>query len=160
MSMVCKWCSSEWKQLPCRKYSMSPLREQKRHSWRKSFVHRLWSPYVQHYIVKEEAYQNVFKLMRSDRSFNGLQKDFSMNEGSLSNTSCTKAVIFGNLRKQDDDSLEERKRHVSCPSWEEPLLLEVLRKGWAREKSPIAMIDHDSNPELLFAFQIQAVTAP
>lgn len=29
----------------------------------------------------------------------------------------------------DDDSLKERKRHVSCPCREVPLLLEVLRKG-------------------------------
>lgn len=67
--------------------------------------------------------------MRSDGYSNGVQKGFSMNGGSLSNRSCTNAVIFGNLRKQDDDSLEERKKHVFCPSWEVPLLLEVLRKG-------------------------------
>lgn len=159
MSIVCKCRSSEWKQLPCHKYSMSPLREQKRHSRRKNFVHRLWSPYVQHYTVKEEAYQNVFKLMRSDRYLNGVQKGFSMNGDSLGNRSCTNTVIFGDLTKQDDDSLEERKRHVSCPSREVPLLLEVLRKGWACEKSPIAMRDNDFNPELMFAFQIQTVTA-
>lgn len=67
--------------------------------------------------------------MRSDRYLNGVQKGFSMNGGSLSNRSCTNAVISGNLRKQGDDSLEEMNRHLSCPSWEVPLLLEVLRKG-------------------------------
>lgn len=94
MSMVCKCHSSEWKQLPCHKYSMSPLPEKKRHSWRKNFVHRLWSPYVQHYTVKEEAYQNVFRLMRSDRYSNGVQKDFFMNGGSLSNQDLAPMLWF------------------------------------------------------------------
>lgn len=46
----------------------------------------------------------------------------------LSNRSCTDAVIFGDLRKQDDDSSGERKKHVSCISWVVPLLLQDYEK--------------------------------
>lgn len=64
-----------------------------------SFVHKHWSPYVQHYTVKEEAYQNVFILMWSDRYLNGVLRGFFMTGGSVNSRSCTDAVIIGHLSR-------------------------------------------------------------
>lgn len=62
-----------------------------------------------------------------------------MNGGSLSNRSCTNTMIFADLRKHDDESSGERKRHVSCTSWAVPLLLYILREVWEFMKVPLLL---------------------